>query len=96
MKILHLTLKKKWFDMIKSGLKPEEYREIKPYWTNRLISSDGITYNNFDIVRFKNGYGDVPFFDIKCAGIYIGKGQPQWGAPDKDVFIIKLGEIIKD
>ena len=36
-KILHLTLKKKWFDMILSGEKTDEYREIKPYWTKRLI-----------------------------------------------------------
>lgn len=35
-KTLHLTLKKKWFDMIASGEKKEEYREIKPYWVNRL------------------------------------------------------------
>ena len=27
-KILHLTLKKKWFDMIASGEKKEEYREM--------------------------------------------------------------------
>lgn len=37
MKILHLTLKKKWFDMIASGEKKEEYREIKPYWEKRFI-----------------------------------------------------------
>lgn len=37
MKILHLTLKKKWFDMIASGEKKEEYREIKPYWISRLV-----------------------------------------------------------
>lgn len=37
MKILHLTLKKKWFDMILSGEKKEEYREIKPYWFGRLV-----------------------------------------------------------
>lgn len=36
-KILHLTLKKKWFDMILSGEKKEEYREIKPFWINRLV-----------------------------------------------------------
>lgn len=40
MKTLHLTLKKKWFDMIASGEKKEEYRELKPYWVRRLISSD--------------------------------------------------------
>ena len=33
MNTLHLTLNKKWFDMILSGEKTEEYREIKPYWT---------------------------------------------------------------
>lgn len=36
-KTLHLTLKKKWFDMIASGEKKEEYREIKPYWVNRMF-----------------------------------------------------------
>lgn len=39
-KILHLTLKKKWFDMIALGEKKEEYREIKPYWVKRLFSDD--------------------------------------------------------
>lgn len=37
MKVLHLTLKKKWFDMILSGEKKEEYREIKDYWISRLV-----------------------------------------------------------
>lgn len=34
---LHLVLKRKWWDMIASGEKTEEYREIKPYWVKRLI-----------------------------------------------------------
>ena len=33
---LHLFLKDKWFDMIASGEKKEEYREIKQYWIRRL------------------------------------------------------------
>jgi hypothetical protein len=33
---LHLVLKDKWFQMYKDGLKTEEYREITPYWCNRL------------------------------------------------------------
>lgn len=36
-KILHLNLKKKWFDMIVSGEKKEEYREITGYWVQRLL-----------------------------------------------------------
>ena len=35
--VLYLTLKKKWFDMIASGEKREEYREIKEYWLKRLF-----------------------------------------------------------
>ena len=37
MKALHLNLKRKWFDMILSGYKKEEYREIKAYWINRFL-----------------------------------------------------------
>ena len=37
MKTLHLNLKAKWYDMIKSGIKKEEYREIKPFWEKRLF-----------------------------------------------------------
>jgi hypothetical protein len=35
MKILHLTLNKKWFDMILLGEKKEEYREINKTNGNR-------------------------------------------------------------
>ena len=36
MKTLDLVLKGKWYDMIESGVKTEEYREIKDYWCKRL------------------------------------------------------------
>lgn len=35
--ILRLTVKKRWFDLIASGEKKEEYREVKPYWFERLV-----------------------------------------------------------
>ena len=34
--MLILTIKKKWFDMILSGEKKEEYREIKEYYETRF------------------------------------------------------------
>lgn len=54
MRTLHLTLKKKWFDMIASGEKKEEYREIKPYWATRFsnLPYDWCT----DIDLFKNQF----------------------------------------
>ena len=36
--MLILTLQKKWFGMILSGEKQEEYREIKPYYTSRFCN----------------------------------------------------------
>ncbi len=41
MKILDLPLKKQWYQMIESGIKTEEYREIKPYWIKRLCQCKG-------------------------------------------------------
>lgn len=35
-KVLNLVVTRKWFNMIVSGAKNEEYREIKPYWIRRL------------------------------------------------------------
>lgn len=40
MKNLQLSLKKEWFEMTKSGIKTEDYREITPYWIKRLIEKD--------------------------------------------------------
>lgn len=36
MSMLVLPIKKKWFDMIASGEKKEEYREIKDYYDTRI------------------------------------------------------------
>ena len=37
MENLQLSLKKQWFEMTKSGIKKEDYREINEYWTKRLF-----------------------------------------------------------
>lgn len=92
MDTLHLTLKKKWFDMIISGIKKEEYREIKPYWVKRLMA----TKKSYSRVLFKNGYGpNVPRALIELKGLMAGLGVVEWGAPEgKEVFILKLGKIL--
>ena len=90
MNILHLTLKKKWFDMILAGVKPEEYREIKPYWNKRLNKK-------YDAICFKNGYAkDAPQFTIELKEILNGLGIIAWGAPPGQVvYILRLGKIMK-
>lgn len=37
MKNLQLSLKTKWFEMTKAGIKTEDYREINEYWVKRLF-----------------------------------------------------------
>lgn len=44
---LQLSLKKKWFEMTKTGIKTEDYREINSYWIARL--TDGFSW---DIAEF--------------------------------------------
>lgn len=51
-KILHLNLKKKWFDLIDKGIKKEEYREIKPYWEKRLIDYKALK-DNYQAIALK-------------------------------------------
>ena len=107
MKILHLPLKKQWYEMIESGVKTEEYREIKPYWKQRLLKYGNawgdyglvmktykkgfLLFEKYDKVIFSYGYTKRTMtFEIE--GISIGKGNPNWGAPEEEVFIIKLGK----
>lgn len=45
-KILELPLMFVWYDMIDVGEKPEEYREIKPYWFKRFVDYDPEMYVN--------------------------------------------------
>lgn len=72
MKVLNLTLTKEWFDLIKSGEKKEEYRELKEYWFDRLTNDifENIStsiylfgldfykpiFKTFDCIKFTNGY----------------------------------------
>jgi len=36
--VLRLSLKKKWFEMTKAGIKTEDYREVNHYWIKRLMT----------------------------------------------------------
>ena len=40
---LQLSLKTKWFNMTRAGIKTEDYREINHYWIKRLMTKK---YNN--------------------------------------------------
>lgn len=44
-KVLTLNLKRKYWEQIRDGEKHMEYREIKPYWTKRLLGTPPPTGN---------------------------------------------------
>ncbi|TNE31685.1 MAG: ASCH domain-containing protein [Bacteroidetes bacterium] len=94
LKTLTLPIKRKWFDMIKSGKKREEYREIKPHWERRLINNGKL--REFDQVLFINGYrSDSERLLVQCTGIGVGTGEMDWGAEQGSIyFIIELGNIL--
>lgn len=103
-----LPIKKQWFDMILSGEKKEEYREIKNYYTSRLGNYFGISAitffkvlnkvnRGFDFnieVLFRNGYSATsPSFIAECK-LKIDKGRPEWGAElNKNYFVFEIVEI---
>jgi hypothetical protein len=88
MKILRLTLYKKWFDEIASGRKTEEYREDKPYWSSRLNN-----FKQYDEIHFTNGYGaNRPFMRVECKGYY--KLQTDLSAK-RFKYVILLGKVLE-
>lgn len=126
--ILDLPLKKEWYNLIESGVKIEEYREIKPHWCNRLLNREPLGLNHWKTVlstafkvveerkhvegglhhllvwnyglrgythvRFRFGYTKrTMLFELN--DIIVGKGNKEWGAPDNEVFILKLGNRIE-
>lgn len=83
-RILHLTLYRKWFDVIYKGEKTEEYRDDTLYWYTRLNA------HQYDEVWFTNGYGkNRPFMRVewKAHGIESKNGVMR--------HVIKLGKILE-
>ena len=82
--------------MTYSGKKPEEYREIKPYWIKRLCDSHpgviggdfmdehktvAYTFKSFDQIFCRHGYNPSNRTWIrKWEGVKIDTGNPEWGA----------------
>lgn len=57
--VLDLPLKKEWYEMIESDIKKEEYREIKPYWCNRLLYGGPLGINEYWKPILKKTYESI-------------------------------------
>ena len=95
--------------MIKSGVKKEEYREIKDYWIKRFkdmsLEPPFKPFKEFSVIEFKNGYAkDAPTMRVEFKGIHIGKPKVEWcidaiefdqdNGSYEDCFIIELGSVL--
>ncbi len=98
MRVLRLPVTKEYFDQIEAGTKLIDFRELKHYWTSRLVDNkemDGV--KKFDIIEIKNGYGKVPTLLAKHIGTTLGKTP---GSVSKTVktgfcYSIHIGDIIR-
>lgn len=107
--VLILPVKKKWYDMELSGGKPEEYREIKPYWISRILKWLGYQKSEEKAVMqmlreqgtlkprevlLRNGYSsESPYFTAMCT-LKIGGGYEEWGAVKGEEYsVFKIHEV---
>lgn len=107
--VLHLVLKRKWYDMIASGEKREEYRDATPYWRTRLSRWIG---RSAAVIE-----GDPPDKELVVA-FALGRTKPtmfftaslwptlavvhvrlywhrEWGEPKTPHYVISLGERVE-
>ena len=69
MKDLYLPLKNEWFQLIRKGVKPVEYKEITPYWAKRLLEPT----NKFPKGhKWQDFYGDWSDYQSLYRNIVIG------------------------
>ncbi len=97
-KVLHLVLRYKWYDMIAAGIKKEEYRRMTPYWIKRLVQNatiegdtNVITFKPYTHVCFHRAYTSTTML-FELDGLGVGYGKPEWGAKDERTFILRLGK----
>jgi hypothetical protein len=87
--MLTLPIKRKWFDMIASGEKEEEYREIKPYYDSRFQRL-GEPF----VMRFRAGYSKTsPLMECRVIA-NIRTGIEAWGAvPGVRYYVLSIIKI---
>ena len=96
--VLHLVLKGRWYDMIASGEKREEYRDAGPYWDTRMIRW---FYTGMErahhVVAFSRGYAKATMlFRVETImRPYHRMAHPEWGEPNTPHWIIGLGERVE-
>ena len=97
--LLHLPLMKKWYSMIESGEKTEEYRDMTQSWYVRIqnvLSRSGKNAVKTIIAAFALGRRRATmFFKVESIVLETGSVHPSWGEPQYRHFVIRLGERVE-
>lgn len=104
-KILHQSLKAKWYRMIEAGEKPEEYREDTPYWCVRFFGLSILLFsyrNGYQNIN-KAGYTHVQFslgypkkgdesrrMTFELKRIEFREGREEWGAEKGKKYLVEV------
>lgn len=74
--ILPLVLTSKWFNMIRSGEKREEYRLATEYWQRRFFNwNAAVSPQKAPVVEFRRGYAkNAPRMAFWCYGLSTPSG----------------------
>ena len=102
--VIHLPLKRKWYDMIASGEKREEYRDATQYWRKRIEKWD-LSGKYHHIVEFRLGYKkDAPRMAFSAMAVVWDKirwfgertiaEHPEWGEPQAPHFVLIPGSRV--
>lgn len=94
--VLPLVLKRKWYDMIASGEKNEEYRDATEYWKTRICNWE---WHGTTVVEFRLGYAkNAPRMAFRVRGVaqirWGAPGHPEWGEPYGKHYAIFLDERV--
>lgn len=102
--MLTLPIKKNWSDLILKGIKKEDYRDIKPYYTSRFSKLFGIceqtllyyASQNFNVefenscayIKFRNGYSQNSPYFKVYCRLAIKTGNLEWGAEPRKKYYV--------
>lgn len=92
-KELRLSLKKKWFEMTKAGIKTEDYRELNEYWISRFVYAGSYLEKGLNHTVLINGrwYKPKPF-TINTMTL----GYPKSGDKERTLKLEHLGIEIRE
>ncbi len=96
--ILNLTIERRWFDMIASGEKREEYRSVDNKQVERAcrLVSNGWPREDAAMV-LRNGYRmDSHAVVVRVVGLGIRRDavHPEWGEPDYPHYAISFDKVV--